>query len=372
MVFERVSIFERPLPMSDTQKLEFKPKYKIVAEDLRSQIASGRHKEGEQLPSIQQLVRTYGVSLSTVRQSLQELSNEGLIRAEHGRGVFVNDRISSGEFAIVVQAKRLSESASPYHRLGCTALAAVLHEEFPGCQTRLHVGKRPRWGDAFADTLDLLERHVSSRLRGVFSLEDISSIEESLLEKGIPLVAVGTPSARYCVYFDSRQLVTLGLKQLRKVGCRSVGIIRFSGPDAVGVEIRREKTKWQQHDSEFHSYTVQPESANSVERRGYECFMDLWQRPGRPEGVLVGDDILGRGVLRAILQLGISVPQELRLVSHSNRGVELPYHLPVTRLEFDHGRLVREAVAMMSKLLGGEKPQRRHVVLSPELIVGAT
>ena len=66
------------------------------------------------------------------------------------------------------------------------------------------------------------------------------------------------------------------------------------------------------------------------------------------------------------------MPNQLKLISHSNRGIGLPYHLPVTRLEMDYVRLAEEAVTMMHKLLQNQIPDPAHIVISPELIVGVT
>ncbi len=77
--------------MLDFARSGGKHKYKIISEYLRTQIISGRYKQGQTLPSQQKLMAQYNVSLSTVRQSLRELATEGWIRPEHGRGVFVQD-----------------------------------------------------------------------------------------------------------------------------------------------------------------------------------------------------------------------------------------------------------------------------------------
>ncbi|MFC8708380.1 GntR family transcriptional regulator [Streptomyces sp. NPDC057197] len=60
-----------------------------IAGDLRSQIATGRIKAGERLPSEPVLASRYSVSLPTLRSALAVLQGEGLIEKVHGRGNFV-------------------------------------------------------------------------------------------------------------------------------------------------------------------------------------------------------------------------------------------------------------------------------------------
>src|SRR4029077_19429027 len=66
--------------------------YKQIADHLRAAIGKGRLREGDQLPSEAQLMSHYGVARMTVRNALRILQDEGLITAEHGRGVYVRAR----------------------------------------------------------------------------------------------------------------------------------------------------------------------------------------------------------------------------------------------------------------------------------------
>lgn len=65
------------------------PPYKQIAADLRRGIYSGEYPEGDKLPSEAALMTQYGVARMTARQAVQQLRTEGLVVAEHGRGVFV-------------------------------------------------------------------------------------------------------------------------------------------------------------------------------------------------------------------------------------------------------------------------------------------
>jgi GntR family transcriptional regulator len=66
--------------------------YKQIADHLRAAIGKGRLRESDQLPSEAQLMTHYGVARMTVRNALRILQDEGLITAEHGRGVYVRAR----------------------------------------------------------------------------------------------------------------------------------------------------------------------------------------------------------------------------------------------------------------------------------------
>ncbi|MFF0745170.1 GntR family transcriptional regulator [Streptomyces sp. NPDC004111] len=66
----------------------------VIADDLRSQITTGRLQAGERLPSEAQLAARYAVSTPTLRNALALLQAEGLVEKVHGKGNFVGQQRS--------------------------------------------------------------------------------------------------------------------------------------------------------------------------------------------------------------------------------------------------------------------------------------
>jgi GntR family transcriptional regulator len=64
-------------------------RYRAIAADLAARIRAGRYAAGEALPAQRELSASYGVTLMTLRQALRQLSDEGLIVQQAGRGTFV-------------------------------------------------------------------------------------------------------------------------------------------------------------------------------------------------------------------------------------------------------------------------------------------
>jgi GntR family transcriptional regulator len=108
------------LQLGQVDRAVDQPPYRQIAAQLRDAIGRGELAAGEKLPSEAQLIDHYGVARMTVRQALQELRGEGLVIAEHGRGVFVRPmppvrRLASDRFArqhrAAGQAAFLAEAA---------------------------------------------------------------------------------------------------------------------------------------------------------------------------------------------------------------------------------------------------------------------
>ena len=92
------------LQLGQIDRADDKPPYRQIAGMLREAIRSNRLAPGERLPSETELIEHFGVARMTVRQAVQELRSEGLVIAQHGRGVFVRPtppirRLASDRFA---------------------------------------------------------------------------------------------------------------------------------------------------------------------------------------------------------------------------------------------------------------------------------
>lgn len=64
-------------------------KLERVSESITRRIESGALREGDRLPSEEQLAVQHRVSVGTVQKALARLANSGLVTREHGRGTFV-------------------------------------------------------------------------------------------------------------------------------------------------------------------------------------------------------------------------------------------------------------------------------------------
>ena len=63
----------------------------LVASSISREIAQGRLKPGDQLPTEQILATTFGVSRNVVREAIAKLRSEGRVWSKQGRGAFVTE-----------------------------------------------------------------------------------------------------------------------------------------------------------------------------------------------------------------------------------------------------------------------------------------
>jgi GntR family transcriptional regulator len=108
-----------------------------LAHYLRAAIVSGDLAPGAKLPSERTLAAQHGVARNTVREAVRLLSDEGLVTAKHGRGVYVREkrrlfRFGAGRYS---RATRAATGLSPFRveviaqgrtpRTACTSITRV-------------------------------------------------------------------------------------------------------------------------------------------------------------------------------------------------------------------------------------------------------
>lgn len=96
------------------------PFYHQLAEILRRAILGGRLKAGQRLATEFELMHRYGVSRTTVRQTIAQLQKEGLVSVHRGKGTFV------ASARIEPELSALTGFAEDMQALGLTASARVL------------------------------------------------------------------------------------------------------------------------------------------------------------------------------------------------------------------------------------------------------
>lgn len=117
--------------------------WRLIAEELRREIADGDHAPGDRLPTEGELAERFGVHRNTVRQATAALAGEGLVVGRRGSGTFV------AEHSLLVHRiglrTRLSESlGAPGERVPGVLLESAIEADPPThVVERLRLDGRP-------------------------------------------------------------------------------------------------------------------------------------------------------------------------------------------------------------------------------------
>src|ERR1700761_4409415 len=165
--------------------------WRQIANQLQQSIASGASKPGEQLPTEAELSSRFGVNRHTVRRALEELSRDGLVRVEQGRGSFVAEDVLD----YTVEARTRFSEWIRKHNKEPSGIIRQLREipadsrvaDSLGIRSGSRVVLLERLG--FADDRPVsLARHYfpAGRLKGIFqALQATPRITEALKAVGV-------------------------------------------------------------------------------------------------------------------------------------------------------------------------------------------
>jgi GntR family phosphonate transport system transcriptional regulator len=187
--------------------------WRRIADDIRLDIVGGKLARGEQLPTEAALAERFSANRHTVRRALAVLAEEGVVRAEQGRGTFVNE------------ARRLS------YRIGK--------------RTRFSEGLAGQARDAHGELLWAKHENATANVAQglgikpgarVIRLETLSYVDGKPLSRGTSWFSYARFPTIDTVYAETRS-ITEALKQLG-VADYSRGTTRISARYASPEEVR--------------------------------------------------------------------------------------------------------------------------------------
>jgi GntR family transcriptional repressor for pyruvate dehydrogenase complex len=156
-----------------------------VAAELERMITQGEFAVEEKLPSERVLAEQFGVGRSSMREALRILESNGLVRIEHGIGVFVassTKRLAFGADSLVVDGYTIPELFEVRMAIECDAasIAAkrITSAEAADLEAILVEAERPGLSDAGFIELDArLHRSIVRATKNKLLIRVFESIE---------------------------------------------------------------------------------------------------------------------------------------------------------------------------------------------------
>jgi DNA-binding LacI/PurR family transcriptional regulator len=166
---------------------------------------------------------------------------------------------------------------------------------------------------------------------------------------GLPWVDLsGFGTVPHRIRSDNDALARIGLDFLLGQGRNRIGAV-------VTAPVYREALVEQ---ARLREILMEPEwlvsmerMTNGIEDVGFRLMKQIWACPRKPNALFVFDDIAAKGVVQAILQLGIRVPDELLIVTLANKDSGVFYPIPMQRVEYDLEELARLGGGLLLDLL---------------------
>ncbi len=339
-------------------------KDQLIAADILYRIQQGEWRKGMKIPSVDQLAEAYPYARMTVFKAVEFLTAEGYLEVRRGVGTFVaRDRLL-GTIGLVIGEEVLHPQQTPMAFLLAQGLRRQL--ERLGYRFKLYIDTSQ---GTPAIPHELRDDLAARRLAGLITVSCDTTLAlpdwpgwEELNLPYVDITAHDIDAPQ--ILMDRARRNRLFIRCCAELGLRRAGTLMGHESDRDGL--RRFGAE--------HGVELRPEwildhadsdDCQDYERHGFDLMQTLWACPERPEALLVCDDIACKGVVQAVLQLGIEIPERLVLVTQANRNSGVFYPVPTHRIEYDIEEGARLATDLLLDQINDPSVRPASVVQQP-------
>ncbi len=316
-----------------------------VATVLQKSLATSFN-PGDKLPGMHDLRQRFGVSINTICAALDILASNGLVDKRRGSGVYVSDRAFRKRIGILSELDLFDARIGPYWRSLAGELKTAL--EAAGHLPNFYVGNAEPGGASDEPTCPRFwEDAAAGRLDGAVILDTPTTERWYERVQKIPIPAVGSWTS-YEAAVDFSGIAQAAVARLAAQGCRRLGLMGWHSVAELSEAVKR-------HGLTTCDEWIRADRSPGLRGAGWEEFRDIWSaRAGRPDCLVFLDDMLFADAQLAMLELGVRVPDELRLAVMTIRDAAPAFRFPLTAFESDPAGVAAEYVEMLRRRMAGE------------------
>jgi DNA-binding LacI/PurR family transcriptional regulator len=362
--------------------------YSTKTQALSAHLMEMAHKlgPGAKLPTMQQLSVDLGISVMTLNRALSELEAQNIIVRRQGSGTYVNDKIGIKTVGLVYDQQLIGASASPFGELLLQEAGRRAHEH--GEKFSLYLSEPSPSGLPVHDDLseDVKDRKVS----GMLLMSSQKAAVKWLVKQKLPLVSLSyLPQTPYHVRIFHAQTAYLGALELAKRGAKKIALwlpvgvgLGRSGSDKSFEELdyfaRALKESGLKLDESLvynlENLTDEIKEGPSNQEQGLNAAYAVFDEKNKanwPDGIVILDDMMTRGALTALSQIGVVPGRDVQIASHTNKGSQtlFGYDKSLAILEIDPAEVAAAMFELLETLMRSETPESAVVSIAPRLKV---
>lgn len=289
------------------------------------------------LPGENEIAAEYGMSRTTVRRALRDLTDANIIRPVQGLGTLVNDPGDSGaqRFILLLVDRNWGLFAEEIFR----RLLWLLREH------KLHAILSMIEPPFDEPQLDFL----FSQAEGVILDPWLSNSRE--LHDMLERKKMKSVSLRWISPFDQASFVTedvpmgydLLTRHLLELGHREIAVVCHTSDGLHLPGIRRA----------FQAFGLEFDERKIIHldygdrSEGYRAADRLLAEKRRFTAVIAHNDAAALGIMERLLQAGLRVPEDVSLVGSDNVTDSVNYPVPLTTICSDHDAMIHEAIRIL-------------------------
>jgi len=287
-----------------------KPKYQQVADAIRQQIEQGQLKPGDRLPSINEMIALYGISLHTVGKVHDALATDGLIRRDRGRGVFVDaprNDIQTGFLAYFSPNYGITKNIA-YHAALQQSMRQAIHEAGKFLTIVEEPGDFPHWNLMEGLLINDMGHYDRKQLKALLPT-NLACVNVMFNDPGINSVMA-----------DDGDGMRQAVEALLAAGHRRIGYLSHLKHAVLQERYQAYMATMQNQGlivEEGWVYDKVLPIYGNYREYGYQA-MKQWVADGwenlKHTALLAHNDLAALGMIEALTEYGMRVPQDISIV----------------------------------------------------------
>lgn len=361
------------------------------AQALREQLAAMARRlgPGGKLPRVTDLCHELGVSPTTLNRVLGEMASDGTLERRHAVGIFVReDTPARVRHLLMICHPTFFQSAtqSPFWAM----LVDGIRERVRSAGSLLDV-HFARDDDSLSPFLGSVRQEIENgQVDGVIGI-GLYPDSVQWLQSHVPFVSFGG-EATYFVGDNPESLIYLAVDALVAQGCERIGFWQSVAPfrreynyvtncENHLLSVLEEALKFRGR--EFHRCLTKTNThllsgpddstTETQQEQGFRTAMEVFggdkqssTRNGghpekrlemQPDGIVICEDLMTRGALAALAQLGKVPGRDVFIATHANQGSNVLHRAEkgLSLIEFDPREIVDLLLGSLEHLMAGEK-----------------
>jgi len=358
------------ISLKDNLQIDSNASLPIVAQiqqQITWLIVSGKLKTGDSLPPIRELAEQLGVHMHTIRFTYQRLESEGLVSIRRGRGTIILEKdkkllrhtdrkIQSNTIGVLIPG------LNPFYLPLLRGIEDAVRD-IPALLLISNTHDNP----LIAETT--LQQMVAKDVDGLILVSTGFGWAETNADYP-PIIFIDEPMVRkHVIQFDSEDAGYQATKHLIDHGHTEIALITppVIIPQAQSVHRGYLKALEEVGIPPDEKWVIEvPDFKSSSANHAMQKRLDTGETP---KAIFAIADNLAVGVLKAIREYGLQVPQDIALVGYNDIEIAGLLDPPLTTVSLPSYQAGVQAVKSLKLLSAGMKISPSQLILETHLVI---
>jgi DNA-binding LacI/PurR family transcriptional regulator len=306
------------------------PVYLRISREIERLVDQGLLKTDDKLPSTLELAKRFNTTPKTIQKGMSFLVRKGLLARRPGFGTVVTSKRCSLSIGFV---SSLSPRADENGGFVDAVMKSLMHScAADNALMSIYTGLDDESFDA--RIVDLENALTEGRINVIVTMHRSERLATWLRDTcRIAWVLIPSIDMYQLTYGGTRYLLSQGYRKIWLM-TRFGHVVNADYQDEADDELRGFHQAYKEAGLEPDPQAIQRCGDNQAQV--YQSAMNLLKDPQtRPEAIFSNTDSRTPGLILALAHLGIRIPEDVAVLTHKNKGIDILSSVPLTAMVVD-------------------------------------